>query len=99
MISIKYNTIKSYYAKSAMREKKWWKRMSFYKTQGLSEISILIRWDPECFETFKILHWNLLIVNGDNKSKQIYKKRWTEHFLPWLGFSKNKEINSTREIV
>ena len=37
MISIKYNTIKSYYAKSAMREKKQWNRMSFYKTQELGE--------------------------------------------------------------
>ena len=34
---IKYDTIKSYYAKSAMREKKGWNRMSFCKTQELSE--------------------------------------------------------------
>ena len=33
----------------------------------------LIRSDRKCFETFKILHQNLLMVNGDNKSKQIYK--------------------------
>ena len=32
MISIKYNTIKSYYAKSAMRETKGWNRMSFYRS-------------------------------------------------------------------
>ena len=37
MISIKYNAMKSYYAKSAMREKKGWNRMLFYKTQELSE--------------------------------------------------------------
>ena len=37
MISIKYNTIKWYDAKSAKREKKGWNRMSFYKTQELSE--------------------------------------------------------------
>ena len=36
MISIKYYTRKSY-AKSAMREKKGRKRMSFYKTQEFSE--------------------------------------------------------------
>ena len=34
---------------------------------------ILIRLDPKYLETFNILHWNLLMVNGDNKSKQIYK--------------------------
>ena len=32
MISITYNTIKSYYAKSAMREKKEWNRMLFYRS-------------------------------------------------------------------
>ena len=32
MISIKYNTIKSYYATSAIREKKGWKRMTFYRS-------------------------------------------------------------------
>ena len=31
LISIKYNTIKSY-AKPAMREKKGWNRMSFYRS-------------------------------------------------------------------
>ena len=36
MISLKYNRIKSY-AKSALSEKKGWNRMSFYKTQQLSE--------------------------------------------------------------
>ena len=51
MISIKYNTIKSYYAKSAMKENKGWNRMSFEKTQELSE-TILI---GKCFETFKVL--------------------------------------------
>ena len=33
MISMKYNTIKSYYAKSAMREKKGRNRILFFKTQ------------------------------------------------------------------
>ena len=33
MISVKYNTIKSYNAKSAVREKKRWNRVLFYKTQ------------------------------------------------------------------
>ena len=37
MISAKYYTRKSYYAKSAMREKKGSKRMLFYKMQELSE--------------------------------------------------------------
>ena len=37
MISIEYNTIKSLYAKSAMRQKKGRNRMSFYKTQELSD--------------------------------------------------------------
>ena len=37
------------------------------------ERSSLIRSDHKCFKAFKILHQNLLIVNGDNKSKQIYK--------------------------
>ena len=37
MISIKCNRTKLYYAKSAMREKKGGNRMSFYKTQELSE--------------------------------------------------------------
>ena len=37
MISIKCNTIKSYYAKFAMREKKGLNRMLFYKTQEFSE--------------------------------------------------------------
>ena len=37
MIFIKYNTIKSYNAKSAMKEKKGWDGMSFYKSQELSE--------------------------------------------------------------
>ena len=37
MISMKYNTIKSYYAKSTINEKKGWNRMAFYKTQNLSE--------------------------------------------------------------
>ena len=35
--------------------------------------SILIRSDRKCFEIFKILHENLLMVNGDNKRKQIFK--------------------------
>ena len=42
MISTKYNTIKSYYAKSAMREKKRWNRMWFNKTQEFLKHSILI---------------------------------------------------------
>ena len=37
MITMKCNRIISYYAKSAMREKKEWNRMSFCKTQELSE--------------------------------------------------------------
>ena len=37
MISIKYNRIESYYAKSTMREKNRWNRMSFYKMQELGE--------------------------------------------------------------
>ena len=37
MISIQCNTIKSYYAKFAMREKKRLNRMLFYKTQEFSE--------------------------------------------------------------
>ena len=37
MISIKYNKIKPYHAKSATREKKGSNRMSFCKTQELSE--------------------------------------------------------------
>ena len=64
---MKDNTIKSYYAKSAMKEKKGWKRMSFYKTQKLKH-SISIRSDLICFEAFKIFQ-SLLMVNGDNKSK------------------------------
>ena len=52
---MKDNTIKSYYAKSAMKEKKGWKRMSFYKTQKLKH-SILIRSDLKFFEAFKIFH-------------------------------------------
>ena len=37
IISIKYDIIKSYYAKSAMWEKERWNRMLFYKTQELSK--------------------------------------------------------------
>ena len=37
MISMKCNRIKSYYAKSAMRENKGGNRMSFYKAQELNE--------------------------------------------------------------
>ena len=33
------------------------------------------------------------MVNGENKSKQFYKVIETEHFLSWLGSSKNKQIN------
>ena len=44
-----------------IRRKSWVKR------------SILIRSGPKYLETFKILHENLLVVNGDNKSKQLYK--------------------------
>ena len=49
MISTKYNTIKSYYAKSAVREMKRWNRMSFYEAQEFLKHSILIRSDPKCF--------------------------------------------------
>ena len=74
MISTKCNRIKSYYAQSAMREKKGRNRMPFYEVQELNETFNLIRSDPKYLETFKILHYNnLSIVNGDNKSKQIYK--------------------------
>ena len=34
---LKYNTIKSFYAKSAMKAKKGRKRMPFYKARDLSE--------------------------------------------------------------
>ena len=39
------------------------------------ENSILIRLDRKWSKTFKILHYyyNLLMVNGENKGKQIYK--------------------------
>ena len=37
IISIKYDIIKSYYAKSAMWEKEGWNKMLFYKTQELSK--------------------------------------------------------------
>ena len=36
-LNIRYNAIKSYYAKSVMTEKKGCNRMSFYKTKDLSE--------------------------------------------------------------
>ena len=55
MISIKYNRIKSYYAKSAIREKKGWNRMSFIRRKNWVKHLILIRSDHKCFETFKIL--------------------------------------------
>ena len=38
------------------------------------------------------------MVKADNKSKQIYKITYTEHFLSWLGFSKNKQINWSLKI-
>ena len=52
--------------------------MSLYNTQELNETfnkNSLIRSDHKCFETLKILHYyyNFITVNGDNKSKQIYK--------------------------
>ena len=47
--------------------------MLFYKTQELRETFMLIRSERKCFETFKILYQILLMMNGDNKSKQIYK--------------------------
>ena len=59
---------------------------------------MLIRSDRECFQTFKVLHKNVIIVNGDNKSKQIYQIIETENFLSWLGSSKNKQINRTLKI-
>ena len=55
MISMKYNTIMSYYAKSAMKEKKGLNIMSFYKTQELKN-SILIRSGLKFFDTFSVLH-------------------------------------------
>ena len=39
-----------------MREKKGCSRMSFYKTQELTETFNLIRSDLKYLETFKILH-------------------------------------------
>ena len=46
--------------------------MSFYKTQELSE-TLNLRSDLKYLETLKILYQNLLTMNGDNKSNQIYK--------------------------
>ena len=43
--------------------------MSFYKTLKLKH-SILITLDLKCFGAFKVFHQSLLMVNGDNKSKQ-----------------------------
>ena len=59
---------------------------------------MLIRSDRKCFQTFKVLHKNVIIVSGDNKSKQIYQIIETENFLSWLGSSKNKQINRTLKI-
>ena len=38
------------------------------------------------------------MVNSDNKNKQIYKIIWADHFLSWLGLSKNNQINWTPKI-
>ena len=62
-IIIKYDTIKSYYAKSAMREKKGWNRMSFYKTQELSETFDFNEIRCKCFETFQNV--TLKFINGE----------------------------------
>ena len=53
---IKYNTIKSYYAKSAMTGKKGETECCFIRRTTQVKHSILIRSDRKCFETFKILH-------------------------------------------
>ena len=65
------------------------------------ENSILIRLDRKWSKTFKILHYhyNLLMVNGENKGKQIYKIILTENFFSWLGSSKNKQINWSPKMV
>ena len=73
MISMKYNTITLYYPKSALKGKKGWTECCLIRRKNYLEDIILIRSDLKFFETFKILRWNLLTVNGDNKSKQIYK--------------------------
>ena len=89
---MKDNTIKSYYAKSAMKEKKGWKRMSFYKTLKLKH-SILMTLDLKCFEAFKVFHQSLLMVNGDNKSKQKNISR-TFLFLIRLFQEQTNKLNS-----
>ena len=56
MISIKYSTIKSYYAKPAMWGKKGETECHFIRGKNYVKHSILIRSDRNYFETFKILH-------------------------------------------
>ena len=63
MISIKYNTIKSYYAKSAMREKKGWNRMSFYKTQDVSETFNFSEIRSQMLWNFQ--NFTLKFINGE----------------------------------
>ena len=66
--------------------------MSFYKTQKLKH-SILIRSDLKCFEAFKIFHQSLLMVNGDNNSKQ---KNINTTCLPLIGLfqEQTNKLNS-----
>ena len=45
----------------------------FRRPKNQVKHSILIGSGRECFETFKVVRLNLLMVNCDNKRKQIYK--------------------------
>ena len=50
-----------------MTGKKCEKECRFIRCKTQVKELILIRSDRKCFETLKILHQNLLMVNGDNK--------------------------------
>ena len=65
MISAKYNTIK-YYAKSAWRKMKRWNKMSFYNKNFWN-----IQFWLDQILNASPFYSNSLIVNFDNKSKQI----------------------------
>ena len=65
--------------------------MSFYKTQELSETFNFNKIRSQILRNFQ--NFTLKFINGDSKSKQIYKVTETEHFLSLLGSSKNKQIN------
>ena len=70
MISMKYNT-KYHIAQNPLWEKRKCEIESLFIRH--KKHWILIISDPKCLKTCNILHENLLVVNGDNKSKQIYK--------------------------